>query len=158
MERVRAILADEGIDARPRTFPPLPIGDGVGVFVILVVGGLAYRSLRAFLDAFFTAAGEDAWKRVARKLGEDARERCPDVPPEMVEAEIELQHPETGERIFLRSSHPDEAFRKAREIDFEPNTWYVWQDGEWVGVPPGELGFTPDPDEWERIRTRLLGG
>ena len=153
------VIEAEGITATARTPEKGPQIGGPGFHLAMyIVGG----GLSAFIAGVAGAAGTDAWKKskaLVKRLHDAYVSRYPTPPEVLAELELELVD-EEGTRLFLRSSYPDEAFERVEDREFEPNTWYVWDEerGEWSARVPGTLGFDPHPRRslWQRFR-RLFG-
>jgi hypothetical protein len=160
MQAVADVFRSEGIPAEVRTYQPPPVGNGWGFHVLLLIVG---SGLTPFIAGYFGAAGADAWRKTKEfvgKLKQHHHDRYPEQPMD-AELELELVDNETGTHVFIRSSMPDDGFQKLPDLEFEPDTWYVWEpaEGEWVKREPGGLGFTPDdlyppPDAPARPRFR----
>lgn len=135
-KEVLGIFEDEGIAVKVRREDVYPAaGDGAGFTILVALLGI---SVTAFLSAYFSAAGKDAWegtKRLLRKLKEDHLRRYPSDPP-MTEGQITLKDVKHRILLTLRTDLPNDAYEQLSQLNIgdQEDCSYWWDDekAQWV--------------------------
>ena len=145
---MRDVFQAEGIPAEVREKEPTGVGNGAWQVEVWLLG----VTIGAFLAGYFGAAGKDAYegtKRFVRKVKRTFLEGVEYEGSSYEDGALLLRHPESGAAVYVPSNMSDRGYRELHELEFEPETVYMWDGGEWQGYKSGEHLRKPT------IRSRL---